>query len=343
MFKEIELRKNYLMGAAIETIYLGGGTPSLFSIDELKLLFEKLFDTFDCSLIKEITVEANPDDLQPDYINQLKQLPVNRLSIGIQSFNDLDLQWMNRSHNANEALTCIQNCQSAGFTNLNIDLIYGLPNTISDSFKQNLQTFIDLAIPHLSAYCLMVEPKTALAHQIKNKTSPPMSEAEAGEEMLHLINFLNKHHFEQYEISNFAKEKQYALHNTNYWKQVPYIGLGPSAHSFNGLSRQWNIANNASYIKALKENSNFYTEEILTRENRFNEYLMTALRTKWGVDLEYIEEHFDGTYITHLLNLLQKSHYINGLHYTIEQNRIVLLNKGKLLADGFASNLFLVS
>jgi len=344
LLKEIEQRKNYLKGEYIETLYLGGGTPSLFSIDELKQVFDKIYETFYCSELKEITLEANPDDLSLPYLKELKGLPVNRLSIGIQSFNNKDLLWMNRSHNAKEALSCIKNSQSVGFTNLNIDLIYGLPKTLSNSFQQNLETFMELDIPHLSAYCLTVEPKTALAHQIKNKISPPINENEAATEMQYLMSFLNMNNYEQYEISNFAKAKQYALHNTNYWKQVNYLGIGPSAHSFNGHSRQWNIANNALYIKNLKlKNDHYYTEELLSRENRFNEYVMTALRTQWGINLEYIEEHFDGTYITHLLSHLKKSNYTKDVHYTIAQNSIILLKKGKLLADGFAANLFLTN
>jgi len=343
LFKEIELRKNYLNDALIETLYFGGGTPSLLSIDELKEVFDKIYQTFDCSQLKEITLEANPDDLSGGYLQQLKQLPVNRLSIGIQSFNNNDLLWMNRSHNAEEALRSIKNSQLAGFTNLNIDLIYGLPKTISNSFQQNLQTFINLDIPHLSAYCLTVEPKTALFHQIKNKTSPPINESKAANEMQHLMDFLTAHDFEQYEISNFAKTKRYALHNTNYWKQVAYIGLGPSAHSYNGHSRQWNVENNSLYIRALHANDQFYTEEKLHHENRFNEYIMTALRTQWGINLAYIEEHFAGTYISHLLNQLNQSNYIKNEHYKIEDSQIILLKKGKLLADGFASDLFIIN
>lgn len=342
LLNEIELRKNYLNGEYIETLYIGGGTPSLLSIEELKQVFDKIYATFNCTQLNEITLEANPDDLSLSYLKQLKDLPVNRLSIGIQSFNNVDLLWMNRSHNAQEALSCIQNSQSAGFTNLNIDLIYGLPKTLSNSFQKNLETFLELNIPHLSAYCLTVEPKTALAHQIKNSISAPINENEAATEMEYLMDYLRAHGFEQYEISNFAKEKRYALHNTNYWKQVNYLGIGPSAHSFNGLSRQWNVANNALYIKNLQAKNNlFYTEEKLSRENRFNEYVMTSLRTQWGISLTYIEEYFDGTYISHLINQLKNSWYIKDVHYTIKQNHIILLEKGKLIADGFAANLFL--
>jgi len=344
LLKEIELRKSYLNGEYIETLYIGGGTPSLLNIEELKQIFDKIYKTFNCRELKEITLEANPDDLSLLYLKELKRLPVNRLSIGIQSFNNEDLLWMNRSHNAKEALSCVENSQSVGFTNLNIDLIYGLPKTLSNSFQQNLETFVELDIPHLSAYCLTVEPKTALAHQIKNNISPPINEHEAADEMLYLMNYIKAQGYEQYEISNFAKANQYALHNTNYWKQVNYIGIGPSAHSFNGHSRQWNIANNALYIKALQSpDSHFYTEEQLSRENRFNEYIMTSLRTQWGINLEYIEETFDGTYISHLLSHLKNSSYVKDVHYVIKQNCIILLEKGKLLADGFAADLFLTS
>lgn len=348
LFQEIKLRKNYLGNEPISTLYLGGGSPSLLNITDLKQLLEQLNKSFDLQDIKEFTIEANPDDLSVDYLNDLKQLnspAVSRLSIGIQSFNDKDLLWMNRTHNANEAIACLKNSKSAGFNNLNIDLIYGIPSTISNSFKQNVDAFLEFDIPHLSAYCLTVEANTPLAHQIKNKLSAPVNEAQASQEMAYLINHLKKNSYEQYEISNFAKAQQYALHNTNYWQNKKYLGLGPSAHSFNGFKRQWNVANNALYIKKLAvdiEGVDFFTEEVLSRENRFNEYIMTALRTKWGVDLNYIEENFDGTFIVHLLKTLQTTSYKKGIHYSLIEENLCLLDEGKLMADGIASSLFLV-
>jgi len=341
LLKEIELQKNYLRQKSVETIYFGGGTPSLLNIDEFKRIFDKLDQTFNLSNVKEITLEANPDDLNINYLTQLKQLPINRLSIGIQSFNDEDLQWMNRSHTANEALACIKNSQSIGFTNLNIDLIYGIPKNVSNSFKQNLDTFLSLNIPHLSAYCLTVEAKTVLSHQINKGESAAVDEHQASIEMLYLMQYLKQQGFEQYEISNFAKNEQYAQHNTNYWKQISYLGLGPSAHSFDGLNRQWNVSNNAMYLKYINNNDVFFKKETLSNQNRFNEYIMTALRTQWGIDLNYLEEAFDGNYIQHLFECLNTGKYQKEVHYTIKKDHIILLKKGKLMADGIAAEFFL--
>jgi len=322
LFQEIKLRKNYLENEPISTLYLGGGSPSLLNINDLKQLLEQLNKAFDLSDTKEFTIEANPDDLSMDYLNDLKQLKspaITRLSIGIQSFNDKDLLWMNRTHNANEATTCIKNSKSIGFNNLNIDLIYGIPLAVSNSFKQNVDAFLEF-----------------------DKQSANIDEAQASQEMAYLINYLKKNSYEQYEISNFAKEQQYALHNTNYWQNKTYLGFGPSAHSFNGFKRQWNVANNPLYIKKLAEGVDFFTEETLSRENRFNEYIMTALRTKWGVDLNYIEENFDGTYINHIIKILQTTIYEKDKHYSLTKESLFLLDEGKLMADGIASSLFLV-
>lgn len=343
LFQEIKLAQNYLNKQSIETIYIGGGTPSVLSIENIELILEHLLNTFNCSNIKEFTIEANPDDLNPSYLKKLttiKNLPVSRLSIGTQSFNNKDLIWMNRAHNAAEAIKSIKNAQQTGFQNLNIDLIYGIPKQISESFKQNLDSFLKLKVPHLSAYCLTIEPKTPLAYQIKNKKTPGVDNERAAEEMQYLINTLSQNNFEQYEVSNFAVNQQYALHNTNYWLNKHYVGLGPSAHSYNGHSRKWNVSNTALYIKNIMNDGNYFTSETLTQKDKYNEYIMTGLRTKWGVNLNYIQQHFGVSYKKHFLNNLNTGNYLFNQHYQTLNNNITLLPKGMLVADAFAANLF---
>lgn len=345
LFQEINLAQNYLNHPTIETLYFGGGTPSVLSIDNIELILEHLLKTFNFNNIKEFTIEANPDDLSPSYLKQLKNiknLPVNRLSVGTQSFDNKDLKWMNRAHNASEALNSIKNAQQAGFYNLNIDLIYGIPKKISESFEQNLATFLELKIPHLSAYCLTVEAKTPLAHQIKNNKTPNVNSSQAAEEMRYLINTLQQNNYEQYEVSNFATNKQYALHNTNYWLNKPYIGLGPSAHSYNCQGRRWNISNTQLYIKNIMQEEKYFTTETLSKNDKYNEYIMTGFRTKWGINLQYIEKHFGNFYKKHLLETLTKSNYKINEHYSQQNSALKLLPKGLLKADAFASNLFIV-
>jgi len=345
LFQEINLAQSYLNNPTIETIYFGGGTPSTLSANNMELIVEHLLNSFNCSKVKEFTIEANPDDLSPAYIKQLKSiknLMINRLSIGTQSFNNLDLKWMNRAHNATEALNSIKNVQQAGFYNLNVDLIYGIPTQISDSFKQNLNTFLELQIPHLSAYCLTVEAKTPLAHQIKNKKTPNVSNAQAAQEMQYLISTLKQSNFEQYEISNFATKQQYALHNTNYWLNKPYIGLGPSAHSYNGISRQWNISNTPQYIKNITKGNAYFTTETLSNKDKYNEYIMTGLRTKWGINLQHIETQFGTAYSQHFLSHLNNSNYKANQHFVASNSKVILLPEGLLVADAFAANLFIV-
>lgn len=345
LFQEIKLAQNYLNNPSIETIYIGGGTPSTLPVNNIELILAHLLKTFNCNNVKEFTIEANPDDLSPSYIKQLKtikNLPLNRLSIGTQSFNNKDLQWMNRAHNATEALNSIKNAQQAGFHNLNIDLIYGIPHQISNSFKQNLELFLTLQVPHLSAYCLTVEPKTPLSHQIKNQKTPNVNNEQSAEEMYHLIKTLSQNSFEQYEVSNFTIGGQYALHNTNYWLNKPYIGFGPSAHSYNGHSRQWNISNTPLYIKNILQGHKYFTTENLSEKDKYNEYIMTGLRTKWGVDLHSIEQYFGENYKVHFLKNLSTSNFQKNIHYVKLNNKVNLLQEGLLVADAFAATLFMV-
>lgn len=336
MLNELEIRKDYLADETVETIYFGGGTPSLLNQNDLDLFFEKLVSTFSISEFPEITLEANPDDLISEKIIVLKKSPINRLSIGVQSFFDEDLIFMNRAHNSSEAESCIKNAQDAGFNNLTIDLIYGSPTTPDINWKKNIDKSIKLNIPHLSCYCLTVEPKTALDHFIKKGTAKPIDEEQAERQFNYLINKLNNEKYEHYEISNFAKKDFYSQHNTSYWKDKKYLGIGPSAHSFDGISRQWNIANNAKYMQSLKENKLNFEKEILTTEQQYNEYILTSLRTMWGINLNKI------------IKMNQENHLLKNIEKYIQQELIIknndhfiLSKKGKFLADGIAADLFL--
>ena len=329
MLKDLELQKNYLKGETIETIYFGGGTPSLLSVRDLGLFFEKIISQFPISPSPEITLEANPDDLNKGKIDALKNTPINRFSIGIQSFFAEDLIFMNRAHNAEEAETCIINVQDAGFENLTIDLIYGSPTTTDLHWQKNVEKTIAFKIPHISCYCLTVEPNTALNHFVKKGKVKPVDEEQAERQF-------NSENYEHYEISNFAKKGFYSKHNSNYWRGKKYLGIGPSAHSFNGISRQWNVANNAKYMKALKEGNLNYEIEILTPEQQYNEYVMTALRTTWGIDLARVK------------NMGLKDFFLKKIKVYLDQKLIIEINdhfkltdKGKFLADGIAAGLFL--
>ncbi len=338
MLKELELQKDYLGGEPIETIYFGGGTPSLLDQRDLGLFFEKTVSLFPVSSnfkFLEITLEANPDDLTPEKTKALKYTPINRLSIGIQSFFDEDLKFMNRAHNAGEAEGCIKNAQEAGFENLTIDLIYGSPTTPDINWKKNIGKAVEFNIPHLSCYCLTVEPKTALDHFIKKGKAKPVDEEQAERQFNYLINKLNIENYEHYEISNFAKKGFHSKHNTAYWQGKKYLGIGPSAHSFNGKSRQWNIANNAKYMRSLKGNKLIFEKEILTPEQQYNEYILTSIRTSSGIDFNKINKMGHGI---HFSKNIEK--YIQQKLIIKNKNHFILTNKGKFLADGIAASLF---
>ncbi len=339
ILKELELQKDFLEGEAVETIYFGGGTPSLLSVAELNAIFDKIASLHSLENEPEITLEANPDDLTPEKLRALKDTPVNRLSIGIQSFSDSDLQFMNRSHNATEAKACIEYALKNEFDNLTIDLIYGTPTMSHSQWETNIQTALAFNIPHLSCYCLTVEPNTALHHFVKTgKTSPPDDE-HASLQFETLIAIAQENSYIHYEISNFALDGRFSKHNTAYWKGKRYLGAGPSAHSFDGRARQWNVANNQKYLRALQSGMIPFEEETLTSALRYNEYVMTGLRTIWGCDLkiiagfgEFYEQHFQKS----VGQFMQ-----NGL--LVEKSQTYTLSaKGKLLADKIAMELFYV-
>lgn len=337
--QELAQRKDYLQGQVIETVYFGGGTPSLLSADEILKIWEIINQHYTLKEKLEVTLEANPDDLSVAYLQALKKTPINRFSIGIQSFFDEDLQLMNRAHNAQEAKGCIQSAQDAGFENLTVDLIYGSPTTSHAHWIQNLEKVFELKVPHLSCYALTVEPKTALAHQIKTGKRPSVEDNHTAEQFEILLEQIEKHGYEQYEISNFCRDGHYAQHNSNYWKGEHYLGIGPSAHSFNGVSRQWNIAHNPKYIQALKNAGNYWEVEVLTPDNQYNEFVMTALRTKWGVDIQKLSQW--GIPNQQAFINLAESFIQEGLMQT-KNGVYTLTNRGKLVADAVMSEFFLV-
>lgn len=337
LVKEISLQKNYLEGETIETIYFGGGTPSLLSADEISLLIDTISGLHTVSANAEITLEANPDDLDKAKLQALKQTDINRLSIGIQSFFDDDLQWMNRVHRANEAEASVKRAQDLGFENITVDLIYGYPLLSNDKWKHNLNKAFELDVPHVSSYSMTVEPKTALASFIKKKKQAAMDDQQSAGQFITLMDTMQTHDFEHYEISNFCKPGQYSRHNSNYWKGVKYLGIGPSAHSYNGETRQWNIANNSAYIQAFETNNIPAEMELLTETDRLNEYIMTSLRTMWGLDLNKLNSIAAAS--VNQLNTAARGFFDSGW---IEKNNdiIYLTRAGKLYADHIASELF---
>ncbi len=337
--QELEMRRGYLEGTVIETVYFGGGTPSLLSADEINRIFDTILKNYTVADLKECTLETNPDDLDKHYIQSLRQTPVNRFSIGVQSFHDEDLQYMKRAHNAQQADYAIKAAQDAGFDNLSIDLIYGTPGLTGAAWKKNLSKIAELHIPHFSSYALTVEDKTALQHAIQQRKAAPVDPEQAAGQFELLMEQAAVMGYEHYEISNLALPGMYAIHNTNYWRGLPYLGIGPSAHSFNGTSRQWNIANNAQYAKSiLKERKLPYEEEKLTPAQHLNEYIMTSLRTMWGCDLDRIEKEWDAS----SADMVEKSsHLFQEKNWVTQQGRtLVLTNAGKLFADNIAAELF---
>jgi len=338
---ELFLRKNYLGNQAIETIYFGGGTPSLLSANELQVLLGEIVDQFDVSSNAEITIEANPDDLNPQRVKELRQTLINRFSIGIQSFFEEDLRWMNRAHSAIEAQSSIKRVQDAGFENITADLIYGYPLLSNPKWEHNIQELIQLHIPHISSYAMTVEPATALSTFIKKGEQKAMDEGQSAAQFLILMEQLKEAGFEHYEISNFAKPGSYSKHNSNYWEGVSYLGIGPSAHSFNGESRQWNISNNAKYIDQIQHGKIPSEIEVLTKENRINEYIMTSLRTSKGMDLNKIKDQFGSDYANEIKNNLEPLTEKNWI--LMNEELITLTTDGKLFADHIASELFINS
>ncbi|WP_390451382.1 radical SAM family heme chaperone HemW [Chryseobacterium sp. Alg-005] len=339
--KEISLRKNELQNKTLQSLYFGGGTPSILSGDEINALIDEVLKHFSFAKDIEITLEANPDDLNNSFLKALSNSPVNRLSIGTQSFFDEDLKLMNRAHNASEAEGSIKRAQDFGFENLSIDLIYGSPTSDFEIWKENLNKTIALQVPHVSSYALTVEPKTALNDWIlKGKVSNPREE-EQNKEFYYLSDFLKDNGFEHYEISNFAKPDFYSKHNSAYWKYKEYLGIGPSAHSYNGHeARSWNMANNQQYIKKLNSNLLAKETEILSEEDQFNEMMMIGLRTICGVDLNNLKNKFSDKILEHFQKETQSK--INEGILIVDSNHLKIPEKHWFMADGIASDLFIV-
>ena len=343
--RELVLRKDELNKEQIETIYFGGGTPSLLTIDELRLLIDTVYDNYEVLEGAEITLESNPDDLSSQKIKELANLPINRLSIGIQSFFDDDLKFMNRAHSAEESKKCLTEATKY-FDNITIDLIYGLPNMSHEKWLSNLKIAFDFNIPHISSYALTVEEKTALHKLIEKGKVPPVDENLALEHFNILVEETEKRGYVNYEISNFGKVAYFSRHNTSYWIGYNYLGIGPSSHSFNGFERSWNVSNNAKYINALLSGELPSEKEQLTEINRFNEYIMTGLRTIWGVSFQKVEKEFGAMYLQELKKSAER-HIESGL-LEIELRSfsgkvLVTTKKGKFLADGIASDLFKIT
>jgi len=338
LLKEISLQSAYLSKEKIDTIYFGGGTPSLLSGKEIAAIFTQLRASYDISGTAEVTLEANPDDLLPEKLEELKDTGINRLSIGIQSFFQEDLLWMNRAHTAEQSVACIKNAQAAGFYNLTIDLIYGTPGLTDAKWEANVQQAISLGIPHLSCYALTVEPKTALDHFIKAKSVSDIDPEQQARQFLLLMDWMEAAGYDHYEISNFAKPGWRSKHNSAYWQGKKYLGFGPSAHSFDGNSRQWNISNNAIYIQMLEKDMTSFEKEVLTPTDKLNEYIMTSLRTMEGLDIDHVKEQF-GTEAAERISALSEV-YINAGNMTVHHKKLQLTKKGKLLADGIAADLF---
>ena len=339
LLKEIELQKNYLQDEVISTIYFGGGTPSLLDIVELQQIINKLYQHFKISDNAEITLEANPDNLTNEKLIELSKTPINRLSIGIQSFHDNDLKYLNRSHSANQAKEAIKNAQKYGFSNLSIDLIYGIHTLSNNAWIKNIEMAIELSIPHISAYCLTVESGTALEVFIKKGKMQAVDEEKASQQFEILMNTLSENNYIHYEISNFCKDGFVSQHNSNYWKQQKYLGLGPSAHSFNLTSRQWNVSNINTYIQSIKNEIIPYESEVLSQIQQYDEYILTGLRTIWGVDKieivnKYGKESFN-YFKKQIEPFIQKG--------WVDRNETIysLTKEGKYFADGITSELFL--
>ncbi len=341
MLQEITLRADYLADKNVPSIYFGGGTPSLLDASDIDRIIQQIAKHFNIAANAEITLEANPDDVNNKKIFELRTTPINRFSIGIQSFFEEDLRWMNRAHNAAEANAVIKRVQDAGYFNLTCDLIYGYPLLSNEKWASNIQTLLNYGIPHISAYAMTVEERTALHYQISKGKSKPMDEAQSADQMAMLISKLRKNGFEHYEISNFAKDGHYAKHNTSYWNGTHYLGIGPSAHSFNGVSRSWNKSNNTLYMRGIADGEPVLETEVLSIEDRINEYMMTSLRTMWGIQLPRVIELFGEGTASYIL--AQSEPFIRTGNIIHENNTLRLSASGIQLADRISSELFVVS
>jgi oxygen-independent coproporphyrinogen-3 oxidase len=338
--KEIEMCKSEFQDEVVETIYFGGGTPSILEISDLKLLIDAVYSNYNVTENPEITVEANPDDLSKERIIELSNNKINRLSIGIQSFFEDDLKMMNRAHNSAEAKECLE-FATRYFDNISVDLIYGIPNMSNEKWLKNIETALSFNISHISSYALTVEPKTALHSFIQKGIIPQPDDEVAQEHFQILVDKLAENDFIHYELSNFGKKNYFSKNNSSYWLGKKYIGIGPSAHSYDGEKRSWNVSNNTLYLKSIQENKLPSETEILSKTDRYNEYIMTGLRTIWGISLDRIQTEFGKTYLDYLNQ--QAAKYIEDHLLFVDENILRTTKKGKFLSDGIASDLFLLN
>lgn len=336
--KEIKMRLDFFPDKKIETIYFGGGTPSILSQKQFSEIFSLIEKNYIIQKDAEITLEANPEDVDSSFISTLNGLPFNRFSLGAQSFFDEDLVWMNRNHNKSQAEDSIKRLQDSEYTNLNLDLIYGYPLLTNKKWSANLERFFNLEIPHLSSYAMTVEPKTALGHLVSKGQESDMDDTQAAEQFNYLLDQISSKGYEQYEISNFCKAENYAKHNTNYWLKKPYLGIGPGAHSYSDVQRRWNIENNVKYLKGIHGSSEFWGQETLSNVDVANEYIMTSIRTKWGCDLNQVKNLSRDLETKNFENSVKE--FAEKGHLKEENNTLFLTKKGKLFADAIASELF---
>ncbi|HFX18072.1 MAG TPA: radical SAM family heme chaperone HemW [Flavobacteriales bacterium] len=339
ILKEIKLRQPGWENEVFDTVYFGGGTPSILPVEDITLILDSLYKYFKINQSPEITLEANPDDLTPEKLQGYRDLGINRLSIGIQSFRQSDLVKLNRSHTAEQAEDAIKNAQNKGFDNITIDLIYGIPDLSNEDWQKNIQKVLDFNIPHVSAYALTVEPQTALAWQIKKGQFPKVSDDQAATQFDILKRTLTTNGFDHYEISNFGKPGFWSKHNTLYWQNIPYIGLGPGAHSFKDTQRRWNVANNMGYIKGINNAGIYFETENLSPTDLFNEFIMTGLRTSSGVDLDKIANL--GDYYTTYLQKESKK-YLEKNQLIIENNQLKAQPDYLFVIEGIIADLFIV-
>lgn len=336
--KEITLQKSFLEGQSISTIYFGGGTPSLLDIADIDLLLKKISDTFSITVDAEITLEANPDDISKEKLQGWKAAGINRLSMGVQSFFEEELRWMNRAHSVRQSYQSIEDSLACGFTNMSIDLIYGSPLLTDEGWEKNVDIATDYGIPHLSCYALTVEEKTPLHKQIAKHIKADVDSDKQARQFLLLMQWLKEKGYEHYEVSNFAKPGFRSRHNSSYWKGETYLGLGPSAHSYNGTTRQWNMANNNRYIQDIHQGIINSEAEVLTPVQKLNEYIMISLRTMEGMDLNKVANNWDMHHATAIEKRLQR--YMDARMVQRNNNFIQLTNEGMLMADGIAADLF---
>jgi oxygen-independent coproporphyrinogen III oxidase len=340
LLKEIQLRNNYLSDKNISTVYFGGGTPSLLTSGELTQIFQSIKREYNIEPGAEITLECNPDDIHEENLKNWISAGINRLSIGLQSFNDEELKQMNRAHHAEDGIKGVQLAQAHGFKNISVDLIYGSPWLDHLQWENNLETVLSLNVQHISCYQMTVEPKTALHQWIKSGKSKPVDDEKTADQFSRLIEVMKKNGFIHYEVSNFCKEGFHSRHNSSYWKDVPYLGLGPSAHSYNGNTRQHNIANLPQYISRIEKNEVFYEVETLTPAEKYNELVLTGLRTIWGLDIRKIEEKCGPVFVKHLL--LQAAPYVHNKQLIAENHVLRLAEEAFLFADRISTDLFYI-